>query len=151
LKRFGSDGVNTTLGWYKYEYENGILEVTVVKDPILTISYITEVPITAPTSTPTSTTTTTYHSSGGGGGGSISSVGETYSDVAQDIKSVKIKEVVHKYKLIIGSETDNNLSTKYLKNESELINKPLEIKEDCILVGGPVANPLVKKTHGPLK
>ncbi|WP_292460235.1 S-layer protein, partial [Methanothermococcus sp.] len=32
-----------------------------------------------------------------------------------------------------------------LKNTTELINQPLEITEDCILVGGPVANPLAKK------
>ena len=80
-----------------------------------------------------------------GGGGVVTSVEEKYSDVAQDIKSEKIKEIVHKAKLIVGSKIDNNLSAKCLKNESELISKTLEIKEDCILVGGPVANPVVKK------
>ncbi|WP_292461054.1 S-layer protein [Methanothermococcus sp.] len=69
----------------------------------------------------------------------------TYPDVAKDIKSEKIKEIVHNAKLIIGSEIDNNLSAKCLKNTTELINQPLEITEDCILVGGPVANPLAKK------
>ncbi|AEH06473.1 S-layer protein [Methanothermococcus okinawensis] len=79
------------------------------------------------------------------GGGHHVTVTTKYPDVAQDIKSEKIKEIVHNYKLILGSEIDNNMSAKHLKNTSELINKPLEIKEDCILIGGPVANPLVKK------
>ena len=70
---------------------------------------------------------------------------ETYPDVAKDIKSEKIKEIVHTAKLIIGSEIDNNLSAKQLKNTTELIKQPLEIKEDTILIGGPVANPLTKK------
>jgi hypothetical protein len=70
---------------------------------------------------------------------------ETYPDVAKDIKSEKIKEIVHNAKLIVGSEIDNNLSAKQLKNTTELIKQSLEIKEDCILIGGPVANPLTKK------
>ncbi len=72
-------------------------------------------------------------------------VGSAYPDVAKDIKSEKIKEIVHNAKLIIGSEIDKDLSAKDLKNTTELINQPLEITEDCILVGGPVANPLAKK------
>ncbi|CAB3287915.1 protein of unknown function [Methanocaldococcus lauensis] len=96
-----------------------------------------------------SRTTSAYH--GGGGGGSYITGGgyhkALYSDVAEDIKSEKIKEIVHKAKLIVGSKIDEELSAKDLKdvNEIELIKQPLEIKEDCILVGGPVANPLVKK------
>jgi S-layer protein (TIGR01564 family) len=45
----------------------------------------------------------------------------------------------------MGSEIDNNLSAKQLKNTTELINQSLEIKEDIILMGGLVANPLTKK------
>jgi len=70
---------------------------------------------------------------------------ETYPDVAKDIKSEKIKELIHNVKLIIGSEIDNNLSAKQLKNTTELVNQPLEINEDTILMGGLVANPLTKK------
>ena len=137
MKEFGSDEVNASLGWYVHE--NGILEITLVKDPILTLSFSTEIPI----STSTSSTTTTYYSGGGSSHHTIMT--ETYPDVAKDIKSEKIKEIVHNAKLIIGSEIDNNLSAKCLKNTTELINQPLTITEDCILVGGPVANPLVKK------
>ena len=79
-----------------------------------------------------------------GGGGSSPNVA-TYSDVAKDIKSSKIKEIVHNAKLIIGSEIDGDLSAKNLKNNPLLTDKELEIKEDTILVGGPVANPLTNK------
>ena len=43
-----------------------------------------------------------------------------------------------------GNNIDGNLS-KGLKNTTELIKQSLKINEDCILVGGPVANPLTKK------
>ena len=71
---------------------------------------------------------------------------KTYSVITEkDIKSEKIKELIHNSKVIVGSEIDNNLSAKHLKNTTELINQPLKIKEDCILIGGPVSNPLVNK------
>ena len=70
---------------------------------------------------------------------------ENYPNVAKDIKSEKIKQFVYKAKLIIGSDVDGNLSAKKLKNNYDKVTKELEIKEDCILVGGPVANPTTKK------
>ena len=48
-------------------------------------------------------------------------------------------------KLIVGSVIDINVSARYLKTDIELINTSIEINEDCILVGGPVANPVVRK------
>ncbi|AEH07210.1 CARDB domain-containing protein [Methanothermococcus okinawensis] len=122
---------SSKIGWYTIPTK-GVLEITLVKDPEVNVILSATLP----------SITTTYYS---GGGGSHHMTIKTYSDVAQDIKSEKIKEIVHNYKLILGSEIDNNMSAKHLKNTSELINKPLEIKEDCILIGGPVANPLVKK------
>ena len=91
---------------------------------------------TLPTPSPTTSDRSSHHHH---------TIEETYPDVAKDIKSEKIKEIVHKAKLIIGSEIDNNLSAKQLKNTTELINQSLEIKEDIILIGGIVANPLTKK------
>ncbi|GBF36277.1 hypothetical protein MHHB_P0507 [Methanofervidicoccus abyssi] len=82
-------------------------------------------------------------SSSGGGGSPVFK--NPYPDVAPDIKSIKIKEIVHKAKLIVGSNIDVNLSAKDLKTTFVLTNKPLDIEEDCILIGGPVANPIVKK------
>ncbi|MBW9221435.1 right-handed parallel beta-helix repeat-containing protein [Methanothermococcus sp. SCGC AD-155-C09] len=70
---------------------------------------------------------------------------DSYPDVTPDIKSEKIKEIVHKVKLIVGSEIDKDLSAKDLKTTLDLINTPIEINEDCILIGGLVANPTVKK------
>ncbi|XRP96555.1 CARDB domain-containing protein [Methanocaldococcus sp. 16A] len=125
---------NSNVGWYKY-VGNGVIEVILIKDPEVSITLTKTLPVIQ-------TTTTAYYYSGGG---SHHTAIELYSDVAQDIKSTKIKEFVHKAKLIIGSKIDMNLSAKCLKNESELINNALEIKEDCILIGGPVANPLTKK------
>ncbi|GEM_PF-1479537 len=142
LKEFGTEKVNTSIGWYVYE--NGLLEITLVKDPVLTMTFATVVATE-------SSSTTHYYGGGGGsshhhhGGGVVTSVEEKYSDVAEDIKSEKIREIVHKAKLIVGSEVDINLSVKGLKNTTELIKYPLEINEDYILVGGPVANPVVKK------
>ena len=65
-----------------------------------------------------------------------------YTDVAGDIKSEKIKEIIHNAKLIIGSKVDEKLSACELKNNSENIKQALDINEDCILIGGPIANPL---------
>ena len=68
-----------------------------------------------------------------------------YPGVAEDIKSLEIKRIVYNSKLILGSEVDAELSAKELKDTYDLINKPLDITEDTILIGGPVANPLTKK------
>ena len=106
------------------------------------------VTFTVTSSSSSSTTTTTIHHSSSRRSSHhyiITTTEETYPDVAKDIESEKIREFIHNAKLIVGSEIDNDLSAKYLKNETELIHQPLEIKEDCILIGGPVANPLVKK------
>ena len=123
--------ITSKIGWYRVPVE-GVLEITLIKDP--------EVNIILAATLPTTTGTTTISTSSSSRHGTIN-----YLDVAQDIKSEKIKEIVHNAKLIIGSEIDNNLSAKCLKNTTELVNKSLEITEDCILVGGPVANPLAKK------
>ncbi|UXM85206.1 S-layer protein [Methanococcus aeolicus] len=124
------DDITNKVGWYSIPV-NGVLEITLIKDPEVNIMLSAELPV-APVSTSRS-------------GSSHHTITETYPDIAKDIKSEKIKEFVHNVKLIIGSEIDNNLSAKCLKNTTELINKSLEITEDTILVGGPVANPLAKK------
>ena len=129
-------GWNKTLGYAFFLFDN----IGEEKSGIIRLKIQEQAPTSNTTTTTSSTTTTTYS-----GKSHHTIITETYSDVAQDIKSEKIKEIVHKAKIIIGSEIDNNLSAKCLKNTTELINQSLEIKEDCILVGGPVANPLVKK------
>ncbi len=68
-----------------------------------------------------------------------------YSRVSNDIKSLEIKRIVSLSKLVLGSDIDAELSAKELKDTYDLINKPLEITEDTILIGGPIANPLTKK------
>ncbi len=131
------NNITSKIGWYRIPVE-GVLEITLIKDP--------EVNVILSATLPTTTTSTTYYYSGGGSHHHRRAlIEETYSGVARDIKSEIIKKFVYSAKLIIGSEIDGNLSAKHLKNESELINQPLEITGDCILIGGPVANPLVKK------
>ena len=156
-------GVDTVVA--ELHYENGTVENTTLTPQ--DGNYINNTPLNFPVGTHTiviyandtsgnlnntenvtftiTTTTTTKTYSGGGGGSSSHHTKVTYLDVAQDIKSDKIKEIVHNTKLIIGSEIDNNLSAKQLKNTTELINQPYEIKEDIILIGGIVANPLTNK------
>ncbi|MBW9224089.1 S-layer protein [Methanothermococcus sp. SCGC AD-155-E23] len=67
--------------------------------------------------------------------------------IAKNIKSEKIRNFVSRAKIIVGSEIDATLSAENL-NSFILANTPLEINEDCILIGGPVANPTVKKYLG---
>ncbi|HIQ38992.1 MAG TPA: S-layer protein [Methanothermococcus okinawensis] len=64
--------------------------------------------------------------------------------IGKDIKSEKIRDFLFRTKLIVGSEIDASLSTTDL-NTFVLINRFLDIDEDCILIGGPVVNPVVKK------
>ncbi|XRO75127.1 CARDB domain-containing protein [Methanocaldococcus sp. 28A] len=128
--------INSNVGWYRY-VDTGIIEITLINDPEVSITLAKTLPVIQ------TTTTTTYYYIGGGGG--VSSIVKMYPNVAPDIKSEKIREFVYRAKLIVGSEIDLNLSAKCLKNESELIKQPIDITEDCILIGGPVANPLVKK------
>jgi hypothetical protein len=134
-------GWNKTLGYAFFLFDNigeekfGIVRLKVVEET--TSSTTTS---TFSSSSSTITTSSYYHHTT-----STTSAPTTYNDLAEGIKSEKIKEIVHKAKLIVGSEVDNDLSAKQLKDTVELVNKPLEIKEDCILVGGPIANPLVKK------
>ncbi|AXI25097.1 hypothetical protein CFE53_02575 [Methanofervidicoccus sp. A16] len=118
------------IGWYRIPTE-GVLEITLIKDPKVKVTLSAELP---PKKTPT------YIPTGGGAGPSpITKV------VAKDIKSEKIRDFVYRTRVAVGSEIDINLSAKYLKTDIDLIDTPFEIKEDCILIGGPVANPVVKK------
>ena len=129
LKEFGSSAVNTSVGWYITH--NRTLEITLVKDPVLVISYSTSIQTEDSSSVSTSPT-----SSSSGGGGHIPTDG---------IVSLNIKNFINNVKLIVGSPIDENLSAKSLKSSYERYNKSQEINENCILVGGPVANPVVKK------
>ncbi|WP_456374846.1 CARDB domain-containing protein [Methanocaldococcus sp.] len=127
--------INSKIGWYRI-LNDGILEITLLKDPEIYIELSATLPVT---------TTTTYSS----GGGYILTGGTNipYPDVARDIKSLKIREIVHNSLVVVGSEIDLNLSARYLKaiNEINLTKKPIEINRDMIIIGGPIANPEAKK------
>ena len=68
-----------------------------------------------------------------------------YPGVSNDITSLELRRIIYTSKLIVGSEVDADLSGKELKDAYDLINKPLKLTEDTILIGGPVANPLTNK------
>jgi len=126
-------GWNKTLGYAFFLFDN----IGESKSGIIKLKY--EEP-----QAPTNDNTHPTGFSGGGGGGGAAPETPTYEGVSEEIKSIKIKEFVFNAKMIAGNNIDGNFS-KGLKNATELVNKSLDIKEDCILVGGPVANPLVKK------
>ncbi|HIQ32435.1 MAG TPA: S-layer protein, partial [Methanothermococcus okinawensis] len=65
--------------------------------------------------------------------------------VPEESVTSEVDAFIERARVILGSEIDLNLSAKDLKPEVDLIKTPTEIKEDCILVGGPVANPTVRK------
>ena len=129
------DNIGNKTGWYRIPIE-GILEITLIKDPDVKVVLSTVLP---PKKTTTEGGKTTHYTSSGGGPSPITKI------VAKDIESEKIRYFVYRAKLIVGSEIDVNLSAKYLKTIIDLTDRSLEIKEDCILIGGPVANPTVKK------
>ena len=64
--------------------------------------------------------------------------------IGKGIKSEKIRNFISRAELIVGSEVDASLSATDL-NTFILTNRFLDIDKDCILIGGPVANPIVKK------
>ncbi len=139
-------------GWYKIP-KKGILEITLIKDPEVTVTLSAPITTTEESSSTTTTEESSSSSSSGGsfeyyytGGSSHYSpvIGESLKQT-ENIKSESVKEFVSKAKLILGSPVDLKLSGKELKEGINTINKPIEIKSDCILVGGPVANPTVKK------
>jgi len=96
-------------------------------------------PVQKPDTDNLPTTVDTYRTSSDIGPSPINKI------VARDIKSKELRYFIYRAKLIVGSEIDNDLSARHLKTTVDLTDTPLEIKEDCILVGGPVANPTVKK------
>ncbi len=120
----------TPIGWY--EVNNKILKITIVKDPEINVVLATTFP-TATSSVATSKTLTNLKTS------------HNYPEVAGDVKSLEIKRVIYDSKLIVGSDIDANLSARCLKEDYEKVGKEFNITEDCILIGGPVVNPVVKK------
>ena len=147
LNEWKENNTHNKIGWYRIPTE-GVLEITLIKDPKVKITLSAKIS----DSGKSDEANRGSGSGGSGGGGGTTSHISTETDsssideiVAKDIESEKIRRFVYEAKLITGSEIDINLSAKYLKTDIDLITTPLEINENCILVGGPVANPTVKK------
>ncbi|HIP91251.1 MAG TPA: S-layer protein [Methanothermococcus okinawensis] len=115
LEEWNEDNIDSEIGWYRIPTE-GILEITLIKDPDVKITLSAELKKTTPE-------------------------GSRRRGPSVD----KIREFVARAEVIVGSEIDLNLSAKDLNTTIKLIKTPIEIKKDCILIGGPVANPTVRK------
>ncbi|AXI25383.1 APHP domain-containing protein [Methanofervidicoccus sp. A16] len=130
--------IGNKIGWYRIPVK-GVLEITLIKDPVVKVTLSAKLPPKKTTIKRSTDERDTPYTSSGGGPSPLTKI------VARDIKSENIMYFVYKTKLIVGSEIDINLSAKYLKTDVNITDRSLEIKEDCILIGGPVANPVVKK------
>ncbi|AXI25458.1 hypothetical protein CFE53_04650 [Methanofervidicoccus sp. A16] len=143
-----NESISSDIGWYRIPVK-GVLEITLIKDPMVNITLSANLSTEEDLQTPGGSSTSNRRPRGPDEPreSTEGSEGRTTSStiIETDIKSEEIRNFIYKTKLIVGSEIDINLSAKYLKTDIDLIDTPFEIKEDCILVGGPVANPVVKK------
>ncbi|ADG13436.1 S-layer family protein [Methanocaldococcus infernus ME] len=128
LKEFNDPEVNTSLGWYVYQ--EGILEITLVKDPILEVEFVKEINITKEETYERRNTWKT-------------SPAIRYHDVAEDVKSYILKTFIQVSNVYAGNDIDLNFAKELKKNPALTTNE--KITKDTILIGGPVANPLTKK------
>ncbi|ADG14054.1 APHP domain protein [Methanocaldococcus infernus ME] len=128
LKEFNDPEVNTSLGWYVYQ--EGILEITLVKDPILEVEFVKEINITKEETYERRNTWKT-------------SPAIRYHDVAEDVKSYILKTFIQVSNVYAGNDIDLNFAKGLKKNP--ILATDEKITKDTILIGGPVANPLTKK------
>ncbi|MBA2868830.1 CARDB domain-containing protein [Methanococcus maripaludis] len=119
------DDIDSTIGWYRIPIE-GILEITLIKDPEVTIKFASAIPVT-----------TTSSSSGSSGGSHYS------SDLSDGITSAVIKNAVSNSNIVYGSEIDQ----EYALNLRETVQNSAnyELSRDTIIVGGPEANGFANK------
>ncbi|MBA2840962.1 hypothetical protein HNP87_001494 [Methanococcus maripaludis] len=119
------DDIDSTIGWYRIPIE-GILEITLIKDPEVTIKFASALPVT-----------TTSSSSGSSGGSHYS------SDLSDGITSAVIKNAVSNSNIVYGSEIDQ----EYALNLRETVQNSAkyELSRDTIIVGGPEANGFANK------
>ena len=115
------DDFTSPIGWY--EVENDILKITIIKDP--------EINVILATTLPTTTEETTKK--------------RPASLILGEDIAPAIRDIIYKARVMVGSDIDANLSAKCLKDTYEKVGKELNITDDCILIGGPIANPVVKK------
>ncbi|MBB6402414.1 ribosomal protein L1/SepF-like predicted cell division protein (DUF552 family) [Methanococcus maripaludis] len=121
------DNIESTIGWYRLPVD-GILEITLIKDPEVTITFSSALP---------QTTSSSSSSHGGGGGSSYS------SDIADDIESKVIKNFVSSATVLFG----NGIDEQYAVQLREMVTNAngFTISGNAVIVGGPNANGFAKE------
>jgi SepF-like predicted cell division protein (DUF552 family) len=121
------DNIESTIGGYRLPVD-GILEITLIKDPEVTITFSSALP---------QTTSSSSSSHGGGGGSSYS------SDIADDIESKVIKNFVSSATVIYGNEIDENYANQLRERVQNA--EGFTISGNAVIVGGPLANGFAKE------
>ncbi|MBP2171970.1 CARDB domain-containing protein [Methanococcus voltae] len=112
---------NSTVGWYRM-LNNGVVELTLVKDPVITMKLTSALPVTDSGSS----------SSGSSGGSRHHSTSD----------SITTSSMISDSKIVYA-----NLDKSYAKSLKSSIcecTEDLKINDDTIIVGGPLANALTK-------
>ncbi|WP_052290594.1 cohesin domain-containing protein [Methanococcus vannielii] len=125
---------SSTVGWYRIPSE-GVLEITLVKDPLVTIKLSSVLPST---DSPSSTNRRRSSSQ------SVTTIDQTEisKNVISSIKSEKIKQILSNAKVVAGNTVDHNYAAN-LRTDS-IITTVSELNQDTVIVGGPLANPYAK-------
>ncbi|MBP2143848.1 hypothetical protein J2127_001016 [Methanococcus voltae] len=112
----------STIGWYRI-LNNGVVELTLVKDPVITLKLTSALPVSDSSSS-------SSRSSGGGGHHSTSD-------------SITTSSMISGSKIVYA-----NLDKDYAKSLKSSVcecTEGLKIDDDTIIVGGPLANALTKE------
>ncbi|MBG0769696.1 CARDB domain-containing protein [Methanococcus maripaludis] len=126
-KTLEKDDIDSTIGWYRIPVE-GILEITLIKDPEVTITFSSALP---------QTTSSSSSSHSGGGGSSFS------SDIADDIDSKTIKNFVSSATVLFGNGIDEQYAVQLREKVTDA--NGYTISGNAVIVGGPNANDFAKE------
>ncbi|WP_459202118.1 CARDB domain-containing protein [Methanococcus sp. CF] len=119
------DDIESTIGWYRTPVD-GILEITLIKDPEVTIKFVSALP-----------QSTSSSSSRSGGGSSYS------ADIADDIESKVLKNFVSSASVIYGNEIDMGYATQLRERVTNASG--FTIYGNTIIVGGPEVNAFARE------
>ncbi|MBB6067539.1 hypothetical protein HNP97_001049 [Methanococcus maripaludis] len=126
-KTLEKDDIDSTSGWYRIPVE-GILEITLIKDPEVTLTFSSALPQTTSSSS-------SSHSSGGGSSYS--------SDIADDIESKTIKNFVSSATVLFGNGIDEQYAVQLREKVTDA--NGYTISGNAVIVGGPNANDFAKE------
>ncbi|MBA2862472.1 S-layer protein [Methanococcus maripaludis] len=119
------NNISSTIGWYRIP-STGILEITLVNDPLVTVKFSSTIPTTT---------------SGGGGGGLGG--GALNSDDEYTFNSESIRKAVTKSIIVYGNLVDKEYALNLWSNIRSGYN--YELIGNTVIVGGPKANVCANK------